>query len=171
MKKINLKRFIWLGVPFIFILGSLLHFAYDLFPNILVSLFAPINESIWEHTKLIFFPTILWYVLYLFFAPKDESLVKSKWFTSCVVSVITGIILTPLLFYFYTSAFGIESLIIDILIFFIAVLAGQLTAMHFYRYSKGMKVIWSLNILLIIFAIYIIFTFAPPFLPIFTDFS
>ena len=171
MKKLNLKRFIWLGVPFIFIIGSLLHFAYDLFPSIIVSIFAPINESIWEHTKLIFYPTVLWYFLYFFLATKDELLVKSKWFTSCVVSVITGIILVPLLFYFYTSAFGTESLVIDILIFFIAVLAGQLTAMHFYRYSKGLKTIWSLNILLIVFAIYIIFTFTPPSLPLFTDFS
>ena len=171
MKNLNLKRFIWLGVPFIFLLGSLLHFAYDLFPNVIVSIFAPINESIWEHTKLIFYPTVLWYVLYFFLATKNELLIKPKWFTSCVVSGITGIILVPFLFYFYTRAFGVESLIVDILIFFVAVLLGQFTAMHFYRYSKGLKTIWSLNILLIIFAIYIVFTFAPPALPIFTDFS
>lgn len=171
MKSLNYKRFVWLGVPFVFIVGSLLHFAYDLFPNVIVSLFVPINESIWEHTKLIFFPTVLWYWLYFLFTPSIDKLSKPKWFTACVASVVSGIVLIPLFFYFYTGAFGIESLWIDIFIFFISVLLAQLIAMHFYKHAKGLKPVWSFNILLLIFAIYILFTFFPPSLPIFTDFS
>ena len=171
MKSLNNKRFIWFGVPFIFIVGSLLHFAYELFPNVIVSLFSSTNESVWEHTKLLFVATVLWYWLYLLFTPNSDKLSKQKWFTACVASVVSGIILIPLLFYFYTGAFGIESLLIDIFIFFLSILLAQLIAMHFYKYSKGIKPIWSINILLLIFAIYILFTFLPPSLPIFTDFS
>ncbi len=171
MKLLNRKRFIWFAVPFIFIIGSLLHFAYDFFPNVFISLIAPINESIWEHTKLAFYPTLLWYWLYPIFTSNSDKLSKKQWLLSCVVSVFTGILVIPLLFYFYTGAFGVEFLWVDILIYFLSVLSGQLVAMHFYKYSKGLKIGWSIAILLIIFAIYVIFTFYPPQLPLFTDFS
>lgn len=31
-----------------------LHFLYDKFPNFLTSIFSPVNESIWEHMKILF---------------------------------------------------------------------------------------------------------------------
>ena len=36
--------------------GSGLHFLYDLFPNGVTALLAPVNESLWEHVKLIYWP-------------------------------------------------------------------------------------------------------------------
>lgn len=36
--------------------GCALHFLYDWWPNALTALFSPINESLWEHVKLIFWP-------------------------------------------------------------------------------------------------------------------
>jgi hypothetical protein len=42
--------------------GSALHFVYGWSSqNALVGLFAPVNESIWEHAKLVFLPPLLWY--------------------------------------------------------------------------------------------------------------
>ena len=36
--------------------GTALHFAYDWCLSPLVGLFAPVNESVWEHLKLLFWP-------------------------------------------------------------------------------------------------------------------
>ena len=39
--------------------GSALHFLYDWLPSPLTALFSPINESVWEHLKLLFWPMLL----------------------------------------------------------------------------------------------------------------
>ena len=36
--------------------GAALHFLYDRWPNAGTALFAPVNESLWEHVKLVFWP-------------------------------------------------------------------------------------------------------------------
>lgn len=38
------------------VLGSGLHFLYSLFPNPATALFSPVNESLWEHLKILFWP-------------------------------------------------------------------------------------------------------------------
>lgn len=43
-----------IGVIIAFILCFPFHFFYDKFPCFLTSIFAPVNESIWEHMKLLF---------------------------------------------------------------------------------------------------------------------
>ena len=39
--------------------GSCLHFVYALFPNGLTAVLAPVNESIWEHLKILVWPCVL----------------------------------------------------------------------------------------------------------------
>lgn len=41
------------------IAGAALHFAYALFPNMITALFSPVNESVWEHVKLLFWPYLV----------------------------------------------------------------------------------------------------------------
>src|SRR5574344_326861 len=112
MKKIN--RYFIIGIPVIFILGSISHFLYNLTgENFLIGLISPVNESIYEHTKLSIIPLFLFYTIgYLRFKPN-----KNKWLLSYIISLIISVITIPLLYYFYTKAFGFHSLIIDILIY------------------------------------------------------
>ena len=59
------SKWILYSVPFLFIIGSLFHFAYEFTgKNIIVGFFTPINESIWEHIKLILTPLLLWWILF-----------------------------------------------------------------------------------------------------------
>ncbi len=44
----------------IFLLSFICHFVFDLFPNVLFSIFFPVNESIWEHMKILFTATLLY---------------------------------------------------------------------------------------------------------------
>ena len=36
--------------------GCVLHFLYDWFPGAATALVSPVNESLWEHVKLVFWP-------------------------------------------------------------------------------------------------------------------
>ncbi len=70
-----------LGILFTAALGSFGHFAYDLSKeNILVALFCPVNESTWEHLKLLFFPFLLFSLLRLFFSEKNPLFLPPPYF-------------------------------------------------------------------------------------------
>jgi len=76
-----------------------------------------------------------------------------------------------LLFYSYTGALGIESVLIDILLVFICYFIALCVASHILKYSEPNKwvVIISVIVIAVIFIAFIVFTFNPPQLPIFYD--
>lgn len=164
---IFIKKKYLFGILFIFLLGSLLHFTYDWSnQNRLVGLFSAQNESVFEHTKLLILPTFLWYIISYIFT--KDSIDKNKYFTSMIISLVVSIILIPLLFYFVKEGLSINSGIVNIAIFFLSGLFGQLLAYHHYKYenkSFSKLIIISISILLII--TYIYFSNFPLNLPIF----
>ena len=95
-------------------LGTLLHFTYDLSGgNKIVGAFSAVNESTWEHLKLIFFPMILFSVFEYFLAKdKGNCFISSK-----VLGTISGMILIVALFYTLTGITGAELGFINIIIF------------------------------------------------------
>ena len=82
--------------------GTILHFLYDWTGgSILVAPFSAINESTWEHIKLLFWPLFLFALIQrLFF--KDQ---ENYW---CVklAEILLGLVLIPVLFYSYNGVFG-----------------------------------------------------------------
>lgn len=50
----TLKKVKIINVIFLFALSFLWHFIYDWFPNSITAIFFPVNESIWEHMKIIY---------------------------------------------------------------------------------------------------------------------
>lgn len=64
MKDKCLKTYTIIGVFFVLAAGSLAHFLYDWTgSNAIAGLFVPVNESVWEHMKLLFFPMLLYCAL------------------------------------------------------------------------------------------------------------
>lgn len=59
----KLKTIKIISVFGIFLLSFLSHFVYDLFPNVVSSIFFPVNESIWEHMKILFTTIIMYGVI------------------------------------------------------------------------------------------------------------
>lgn len=164
------EKWLILAIPILFILGTLDHFLYDLSnKNIIVGLISPVNESIWEHGKLVLLPTILFWVIFYVIKGNEYSINKNKWFTSALISLITMIITIPMLYYFYTGAFGIELMWIDISILLLANIVGQFIGLHFYRYSKGINTWAALLLISLVMLIFVIFTFYQPHVPIFKD--
>ncbi len=162
------KKFILIIIPLLFLLGALFHFLFDLSnENILIALIAPINESIWEHTKMILFPYIIIFTSFFFIHKKLD---VNKYFFSLFISIIVGILTIPLLYYTYTEAFGIDLVLIDILLLLFSNIISTLLFTHIYNKIKD-TIPWYVSVLLILnlWIFYIIFTFNPPLLPIFVD--
>lgn len=115
-------RYVILGFVFVSIVGSLSHFLYDWSNgNKWIALFTPVNESTWEHMKLLFFPMLL-YTLFFQWNYKDCSLITS----SMLLSDLIGTFSIPILFYSYSGIYGTHVTFIDISIFYIS------TALAFY---------------------------------------
>lgn len=164
------EKWIILSIPILFILGSLMHFLYDFTGNItLVGLISPVNESIWEHLKLVLLPIILFWFIYYFLNGKKYNINKEKWFLGCVISLVFSMLTILAFNYTYTQAFGIQWLPLDIFNLFLSITVGQFMGLHFYRYSEGVRVFTSLLILILILGIFILFTISPPHIPLFRD--
>ena len=156
------------SILLLFILGTITHYLYEFTnKNCFVGLIAPINESVWEHLKLIVVPGILWWFSYYYI--NKNKINKNKWFMAALSSISISLILMPMIFYFYTEACGIQWIVIDILILLIVFTIGQLLALHVYRYSKGRNYIIPIIVLGLIIFIFMIFTVYPLKLPIFIE--
>ena len=159
------KQGLW-GFLFVGLLGVLFHFAYDFFgQNWVAGVFFPINESIWEHLKLLYYPVILWWGIEWFWGQKTPCFfpVRMK-----ALALAVGAI--PVLYYTYSGIVGQRFAVADIGIFFVAAaLYFWLTARFSAREKRACEgaVLGALTALLILFFAFTAFTFFPPDLGIF----
>ena len=149
------------------ILGSAAHFLYGLFPSDILAAFVPVNESVWEHMKLLFFPFIIYTAVEYFVLGKGYR----GFIFSRIVGMLCSLILIPLIFYFYTSFFGRPVLIIDILIFFVCVAVSFIVSNL--RICAGLdgsprRNIAALIIIVCLSLLFFGFTYYPPESEIFT---
>lgn len=168
LKRIKLETYTLIGILVLFVVGSLFHFLYSLTGEcFIVGLFVPINESIFEHTKMVVLPIFIWWSIFYLFRKKD--LFVNAWFTSALIAMISAIIAIPMLFYFYSQAFGIESLVIDILILLVSLAIGQILGLHYYRHGKGIEYHFAIFLMIVIIILFAFFTINPSAFPIFNS--
>lgn len=163
----GLKSFMVLGIIFVSVLGTLFHFVYEWSgENAFVGLFVPINESIWEHTKLIFFPMLI-YSLYLNKKVGREYPCISS---AMIMGSILGTVLIIVLYYTYSGIIGYNIAFADISIFYISVIAVFYIAYKATISCKAENFKTFLEILQIVaIALFIILTLFPPDIPLFID--
>lgn len=164
----GIKSYILTGIIFVSVLGTFLHFAYDLSgSNFLVGLFTPINESIWEHTKLIFFPMLLHA---LFFNKLKNNKFSNIIYASTILGALIGVLFIITAFYTYSGIIGYHLAVLDISIFYISVIIAfyvtYKTALS-PKINQWTTVLTLLGILMI--CIYIILTLYPPSVPLFMN--
>ena len=106
------------GILCVSILGTLLHFTYRWSGrNPLIGLIAPVNESVWEHMKLLFFPMLLFGLWNL------KGVTDACRISAFHAGLLMGTLLIPVLFYAYTSVLGRNFLVLDIALFYICCLS------------------------------------------------
>lgn len=164
------ERWALIGIPVLFLVSCIMHFLYDWTgDNDFVGLFAPVNESIWEHLKLLVIPTMAWWSVYLVIGGNNSVFNYDRWFTGGLVSIVTALITMPMLYYFYTEAFGVESLVVDILLVPIVLILGQLLGLHVYKKAKGLPAYVVIIVFAVILIIFMWWSYEPPRLPLFMD--
>lgn len=172
MKKEKSTPWILLGIPVLFLIGSVFHFIYELSGSLaIVGSIAPINESIWEHTKLALLPMILWWILWYLIAGRKTGVNRNNWFVAALCATVTVPVLIIMFYYTYSGGFNIHSLAMDISSFFLCVTAGQLFGLHVYKYGhfSNKAFIVSIVLMVLLLLMYIALTFNTPHLPIFMD--
>ena len=159
-----------LGFFFTFIVGTLLHFAYDFSgENFFISLIAPINESVWEHLKLLFFPVLL----YTFGELLSKNEAPSSLFTANMIGVVIGMFTIPILFYSYTFLLDTNYLWLDITIFIIGIIVTFLVRNYLLKNQKldVNSNFYGCLFFFLIIVLFFSFTVNPPELGIFIDYS
>ncbi len=149
-----------IGAIFIIILGSLSHFVYDWFNhNKVVGYFVAVNESTWEHLKLVILPTYIWLVVEYHFYFDNQALYFAKFISLGIMLVII-----PIIFYTYTKFSKKSILFVDISSFVAAVIVGQFVfskLLNVTLFSNKIFVHAGLIGLIIIFFSYIMNTYVP----------
>lgn len=151
-------------------LGFLGHFIFEMSgKNFFVGLFFPVNESVWEHLKLLFFPFVLsTFIEYFIYGRELE-----HFFTAKLYGLLIGLFSIITNYYTTVGAFGINNEAVNISIYVIALL----TAYGFSLYkiimppkmSGGLYETCAIFIIATIFALMLIFTYYPPHFPLFID--
>lgn len=166
----KLFKYELIGFIFVNILGTLNHFVYDWSGNnILVALFCPVNESVWEHLKLLYFPFII-YTIFEAVKIIDKDKLNSFLFGK-TLGILVGMFSTLAVHYVYNGATGKESMVMDILSFIIGILIAFFISYIITKNAIGNSIPKFLTITLLLLQgiILIIFTFIPPYLPLFMD--
>lgn len=166
MNKKKIKNYQIFSVLFTFALGALLHFTYNWSgENKVIAIFSAINESTWEHLKLLYFPMLITTIIGYFYLGKEVP----NFLCAKTIGIVSSIVFTIIFFYTYTGVLGKNIAIIDISSFFIATILGEYIA---YRLIMTMfkcddKI--SMLMLVIIFISFWVFTFYTPKIGIFKD--
>lgn len=149
----NLKKYKILSVFIIFLLMFPLHYVYDKFPNSLTSIFCPVNESIWEHLKLIFTSYMIYGIISYFVYIKNKIDVNNFIFDLFITSII-NIIIFLIIFIPIYNVIG-ENLVVTLSIFFVTEIITQFIS-YFILKKDNIKYLNIISFILIIVS-YIIF--------------
>ena len=156
------------GFLFTSVFGTFLHFLFDLSGgSTAAALFSAVNESIWEHIKLIYYPMLLFSLLEYGVWGKE----RTNFWCIKLQGMVLALALIPSLYYTYTGAFGISSAWFNVTIFFLT------AAAVFYMETKQLQEgcacrlpEWAAAALLLAFGgVFFYFTFVPPHIPLLRD--
>lgn len=166
MNKTKIQNFQIFSVIFTFMLGTLLHFTFNLSgQDKIVAVFSSINESVWEHLKLIYFPMLITTVIgYFCFNKSIFNFLCAK-----TIGILTSICFTIIFFYTYTGIIGNTIAFVDILSFFITIILGEYLSYRLIVKSFNCNNKVSIIILALFFISFFIFTFFTPNIGLFKD--
>jgi hypothetical protein len=156
------------GYLFTSVLGTFFHFLFDLTGGSpIAGLISAVNESIWEHMKLIFYPMLL------FAAAEYRSWGRETAGFWCIKlgGILRALVLIPVLYYTYTGTLGVSADWFNITIFFLAALWTYRWETKAFLENRPCRIPAraAVGILLAIAAIFTAFTFFPPRIPFFRD--
>lgn len=166
--KRQIRKWELIGIAVISGVGAVMHFAFEWSGELRpIGVFAAVNESVWEHLKLTYWPALLYAALeYRKLRNLSDNFITAK---TAGIYVMPAAIIA--LFYGYTAITGSDNLITDITIFVVAVALGQLTSYRILTLPHRSRRLYILAVigLIALGVLFALFTFYPPQHPIFRD--
>ncbi len=163
----NIKKLKIIGIIIAFLLTFPLHFLYDKLPCFLTSIIAPVNESIWEHMKILFGAILISGII-------EKIIVKTKKLNINNVFIsnfLSALISIPIFLIMFMPVYNIigKNFVITIIIMLLAIIIAKI--MSYVIMKKKNLNLQKITIIFVI-AIYIIFgllTYFPPKNNLFLD--
>jgi len=165
-----IKRNQIIGFFVILGLGFLLHGIYEWFPNFVTSLFFPVNESIWEHNKLILVSYFIWAIIQFFLYRNDKkNIITSSFIGALLCILILNFSFTPVYLYIMNAN---DNFVITMIFYIISILLSLLfnTKILKDKYNNKHEKI-SLIGFVVVFILLAILTYNPLYYDIFYDFT
>jgi hypothetical protein len=149
------------------LLGTLLHFLCDWTGgSLLVAPFSGVNESTWEHMKLLFWPMLAFAIVQSFFfrSRQDFWCIKLR-------GILLGMLLIPVIFYTYNGVIGKSPDWLNIAIFFISAAIAYVYETRLFHAKRlpCSSPKWAIAALVVIALLFAVFTFLTPKIGIFKD--
>lgn len=144
----------------VFLLCFLTHFLYDLFPNFLFSIFFPVNESIFEHVKMIF-TTFLLYSLIEYYLQTKYNLLDKNFLFNTLFTAISCIIIYLAIYLPIYYIFG-ENMVFTISWLFVSIIISEIISYYMYSLRKIKFDNLALPIIVFLYIIIGYLTYFPP---------
>ena len=164
----KLRKAELIGIIVTCLLAPLFHFIYEWSgSNYFVGMFSAVNESVWEHSKIIYFP-FLFYAIAEYFIVKPDF--KRFWASKAVALAFLPLVMMAF-FYTYTGIFGVELLIVDIISTLVWLFFAFLISYNLYKSQRRLEVFfgWFAVLFILLLAVELLFTAFPPGIPLFRD--
>ena len=161
-------KYILISSIILFIIMSISHFIHDFLSIDIIAIYFPINESIFQHMKLIYTSFFIFYlVLYLL----KRKFKFNNIFLTNLISVLTCII--SFLAIYLPIFFNIgDNMIFTFILLFISILLGQFISYNLLLKEKRVSLnILAISFIVIIFIIFGYLTFNPIHNDLFWDFK
>ena len=166
--KLSLRKLKLIGVIIAFVLCFPIHFLYDKLPCFITSIIAPVNESIWEHMKILF-------TSILFAGVIQKIIVKVKHFPyknvciSNIVAALSSVFIYLILYIPIYNSIG-ENLPITIFLMFIVIIISQIITIFVIKFKKNLHMEnWAILFTILIYAAFGLLTYYPPQNELFRD--
>lgn len=164
------KISVWQILGFIFscVFGVILHFLFEWTgESVIVAPFSAVNESTFEHMKLLFFPMLVFSFIENYFIGGEY---ESFW---CIKlkGIVYSVLLIPVLFYTINGVFARTPDWVNIAIFFVSAAFGFFYETKLFKENSitCKSSLGAFLILLFLASLFVMFTFVPLSIPLFED--
>ena len=156
-----------LSIFMIYIFCFIAHFLYVLFPSFFTSLLFPVNESVWEHMKMIVSSIMIWGIILYFIFKKNNYYFDNFFLSVLCISLCCVIIF--LIMYFPLCFFFGDSFILNVILLFISIALSVNIGFRILNKEGYNLEFFAFLCIIFIFVLFGIFTYSPPKVPLFID--
>ena len=152
----------------IFLIGFIIHNLYEWCPNIVTLILSPVNESVFEHMKMIYTSYIIWIII-KYFILKKYNIKENNFLLKELLTFLFNIALFLTIYWPIYSKFG-ENMLVTLTIYLISIIISQILN-YFIEFKKDLNVlnIISLLVIFLIYAFTTYLTYNPPICKFFLD--